>query len=290
MVDVQAQSAAQAQQQIQIYFGGMFDQTIMGAPVYFWIIFMLGMALFCAVIFMVYYRWWILDKIWAFVECYKKRIPLALVRNRSRQAYLKSLKYVAQVFEDESGPDKWFASALESAQTIAGTPLVDVCDYFDWLQDPILNQAVFEIVQAWNHGMQDPTVEPKQNEDGTYDIKYLPGKEPHSDEDKIYDPIRFQKLLGEGKLKDYFDSTEVVTYKKGSVKIPAFFIVDISKVEQYLPKNRSSAMFGGYTQWLAENQGAADQKKATSFLTYVAVGCTAIIVCSIIAYLILSAA
>lgn len=283
MVDIQASTAAATQQQLQIYFGGAFDQSVMGAPVYFWAMFMEGMAIFCLVVLIVYYRWWILDKIWDFVYCYRKRLPLALIRNRSRQAHLKALRYVAQIFEDESGPDKWYATALDSAQTIAGTPLVDACDYYDWLQDPIINQAIVEIVQAWNHGIPNPNIEPTKNADGSLNITYISGKEPHPEEEKIYDPIRFQELLGSGKLKDYFDSTEVVEYKKGSVKIPAYFIIDISKVEQYLPKSRSSAMFGGYTQWLAEQTGNKDRNDSMTFLKYVAIGITALIIAGLIA-------
>jgi hypothetical protein len=271
MPDIQSTPGTQ---QIQIFFGGSMDAITMGAPVYFWIMFFLGIGLFCLGMLVVYYRYWILNNIWAFVECYRKRKPLALVRNRNRQAYLKPLKYIAQVFEDEAGVDKWFASALESAQSISGIPLVDACDYYDWLQDPILNQAISEIVNSWNNGI--------------YDAEGNQLKAPHADEDKIYDPLQFQQLLGSGVLKDYFDGTEIVTYKKGSVRIPAFFIVDVSKVEQYLPRTRSSSMFGGYTTWLSDVVGNKEKENGMTFLKYVAVGCTALIICGILAGLMAS--
>ena len=265
MSDVVASSAPEAGQQIQIYFGGMFDVAVMGAPVYFWIIFALGMALICGGLLVVYYRFFILDKIWAFVECYKGHKPLALIRTRTRQAYFKSLSYIAQIFCDEDSPEKWFAPALETSQSISGVSLVDCVDYYDWLQDPILNQTIWEIVSAYNE---------KQT----------------NDNDKIYDPVKFQELLGSGKLADFFDGVEVKVYRKGSVKVPAFFIVDIWKVEQYLPRTRSSAMFGGYTQWLAEQVGTKDNVDWKSWVLPVAALCTLIIMSSIIGYVILSSA
>jgi hypothetical protein len=264
MADLNAVPSVPGNQQIQIYFGGMFDQTQMGAPIYFWIIFTLGMILILFGIFVVYHRYFILNKIWGFVECYKSGKPLALIRTRYRKAYLKPLKYVAQLFIDEEGPDKWFAPALETSQSISGVNLIDCVDYFDWLQDPILNQTIQEIVFAWN--------------------------EDHEDEhDKIHDPITFQKLLGDGKLKDYFDTTEVATYSKGMVKVPAFFVVDISKVEQYLPRTRSSAMFGGYTQWLADNVNTAGKPDWKTWVLPIAMLMTAEIIVAIIAYMILRA-
>ena len=264
MSDVMATPAG-AGQQIQIYFGGMFDAVVLGAPVYFWIIFMLGMMVVCGGLLVVYYRMFILDKVWAFVDCYKSHKPLALVRTRTRQAYFKSLSYVAQIFCDDESPDKWFAPALETSSSIHGVSLVDCVDYYDWLQDPILNQTIWEIVTAYN-------------------------EKQVNDSDKIYDPIKFQELLGSGKLADFFDGVETKVYRKGSVKVPAFFVVDIGKVEQYLPRTRSSAMFGGYTQWLAEevgNKGPVDWK---SWVIPVAALCTLIIITSIIGYVILSAA
>jgi len=257
-------NAVPASQQIQIYFGGMFDQVQLGAPVYFWVIFVLAVILILFGIFVLYHRYFILNKIWGFVECYKSGKPLALIRTRYRKAYLKPLKYVAQLFIDEEGPDKWFAPALETAQSISGVNLIDCVDYYDWLQDPILNETIQEIVYQWN-------------------------QDHPNEEDKIHDPIRFQKLLGDGNLKDYFDSTEITTYNKGAVKVPAFFVVDIGKVEQYLPRTRSSAMFGGYTQWLADNVNNKEKVDWKQWLLPIAALMTAEIIVAIIAYMIMRA-
>ena len=274
MVDLQSTQ----QQQLTIFFGGQMDQVVAGAPVYFWCIFALGMLCMVMGFLILYYRLYILDKVWAFVECYKKRKPLALVRNSNRQAYFKALEYMAQVFYSDDGPDRWISSALESSQSIAGVPLLDVCDYYDWLQDPFKNQAILEIVSAWNDGILDETEE----QDPETPI-FLKGKEPHADDEKIYNGEQLQKLLGSGKLTDYFDSTEIVVYKKGSVKIPAFFIIDISKVEQYLPRIRGSALFGGYTSWLVEQAGGKQEKDNKTMAMYFIAGCTAIIICGVIA-------
>lgn len=78
MADVMA-VPQQAEQQIVIFFGGQFDQVIMGAPIYFWGMFFLGLAAAMAVMWWVYHRYFILDKIWGFVTCYKNKQPLALI-------------------------------------------------------------------------------------------------------------------------------------------------------------------------------------------------------------------
>lgn len=262
MTDVAGVPVDQSQQ-IQIYFGGMFDQVLLGAPVYFWVIFALGMMVICGIILVAYYRYFILDKIWAFVECFKKGTPLALIRTRYRKAYFKSLTYIAQMFIDEESPDKWFAPALETAQSISGVNLVDCCDYYDWIQDPIMNQAVFELVDAWN--ASHPRVE-----------------------DKIYDPAKFQEVLASGQMSDLFTGKTEIVYKKGDIPVPAFFIVNISKIEQYLPRTRSSAMFGGYTQHMANDLGNKDKLDWKSYVLPVAALCTCIIMSAIIGYVILN--
>lgn len=248
-------------QQIQIYFGGTFDQVILGAPLYFWAIFILGMACICGFIMMAYYRFFILDKVWGFVECYKKKTPLALIRTRYRKAYLKPLKYIAQIFMDEETPDKWFAPALETSSNMEGVDLIECVDYYDWLQDPILNQAVHELVFTWNE------------------------KNPN---DKIYDPVQFQEKLSSGVLADLFEGTETIIYKKGDVRMSAFFIVNMSKIEQYLPRTRSSAMFGGYTQHMADDMGNKDKVDWKSWVIPIVALMTAEIIVAVICGLIAS--
>jgi hypothetical protein len=257
MADVMAVPQV-AENQIVIFFGGQFDQVIMGAPVYFWGMFFLGMAAVMAVMWWVYHRYFILDKIWGFVTCYKNKQPLALIRTRYRKAYFKPLKYIAQIFMDEESPDKWFAPALETSSNLEGVNLIEAVDYYDWLQDPILNQAVYELVHEWNLIHE-------------------------NDSDKIYDPVQFQQKLADGKLADLFDGKTYTTYMKGQVPIPAFFVVDISKIEQYLPRTRSSAMFGGYTQHMADDMGKADKVDWKSYMLPVMALCTLMIICGIIA-------
>jgi hypothetical protein len=257
MADVAAVPAV-AQEQLIIYFGGEFDRSMMGAPVYFWCMFFLGMIAFLAVMWWVYHRYFILDKVWAFVTCYKNKQPLALIRTRFRKAYFKPLKYIAQIFMDEESPDKWFAPALETSSNLEGVNLIEAVDYYDWLQDPILNQAVHELVQEWN------TIHEK-------------------DEDKIYDPVQFQEKLASGRMSTMFEGKTEIVYKKGQVPVPAFFVVDISKIEQYLPRTRSSAMFGGYTQHMADDMGKGEKVDWKSYMLPVMALCTLMIICGIVA-------
>jgi hypothetical protein len=257
MTDVGA-VPADAGQQLTIYFGGSFDQSVMGAPVYFWFIFLMGCALFCVIMYSAYHRYFILDKIWGYVECYKKKIPMGLIRTRYRKAYLKPLDYVAQVFSDEDTTDKWYAPALETSSNLGGVDLIEAVDYYDWLQDPILNEAIKEIVYKWDE------------------------KNP---DDKIRDPIRFQKFLSEGRFVDLFEGVEVktTTIEKGKIPLPAIFFVDLAKVEQYLPRTRSSAMLGGYANKVASDLGNKDKVDWKSYVIPVAVLCTCMIICGIIA-------
>ena len=257
MTDIQA-TAMDQQQQLQIYFGGQFDQSVLGAPVYFWMIFLLGCVLFCVIAYAAYHRYFILDKIWDYVVCYKSKKPMGLIRTRYRKAYLKSLDYVAQVFSDEDTTDKWYAPALETSSNLGGVDLIEAVDYYDWLQDPILNEAIKEIVYKWNE------------------------KYPN---DKIQDPILFQKYLHEGKFSDLFEGIEVktTTIGKGKIPLPAIFFVDLAKVEQYLPRTRSSAMLGGYANKVAQDLGNKDKVDWKSYVIPVAVLCTCMIICGIIA-------
>jgi hypothetical protein len=260
MVDVTA-TAVDPNQQLTIYFGGQFDQTMMGAPVYFWAIFIMGMMLICGGLLVMYYRYFILDKVWAFVECYKKRTPLALIRTRYRKAYLKSLRYVAQVFVDDETNDMWTAPALETSSNLEGVNLIEAVDYYDWLQDPILNQAIHELIAEWNE------------------------KNP---EDKIITANDFQKKLSDGMLGSVFDGHPITTYvTKGKVPVPAFFFVDIAKIEQYLPRNRSSTLLAGVAQKMGNDLGNKDKIDPKTALYVMAGGATLIIISAIIAYVIL---
>jgi len=288
MADIQ--STQIVAQQIPIAFGGSMDQFVLGAPVYFWYIMLMGAGIFCLAVLMLYYRYWVMDEIWGLVACIRRKKPVGLVRTRSRQAYLKSMEYIASVFTDEKDPmNKYYATALESSNSVSGAPLIDICDYYDWLQDPFINQAIVEIIDIWNNG--EPNFETESTwTDGKPDPAnpkhWTNNHMPHKDEEKIFDPQMFQKLLGSGRLKDYFDKTEVVTYIKGSIRIPAFFIINVSKIEQYLPRNRSSALLGGYSQIQVERLGGKEKKDGMEFLKYVAIGCTALIICGILAGLI----
>lgn len=255
MADVNAVPAV-AENQIVIFFGGQFDQVVMGAPVYFWGMFLLGMVAVMACIWWFYHRYFILDKIWGFVTCYKNKQPLALIRTRFRKAYFKPLKYIAQIFSDEDTPDKWYAPALETSSNLEGVNLIEAVDYYDWLQDPILNQAIFELVTEWN-------------------LQY-PGE-------KIFDPVQFQIVLGSGRMATLFEEKRVVEYSKGKVPVSAFFYVDLSKIEQYLPRQRTSAMFGGYTQHMADDMGKGDKVDWKSYMLPVMALCTLMIICGIIA-------
>lgn len=248
-------------QQIPIYFGGQFDQVVMGAPVYFWAIFMLGLIVICGLILVGYYRYFILDKVWAFVECYKNKTPLALIRTRYRKAYLKSLRYLAQVFIDDATGDMWSAPALETSSNMEGVNLIEAVDYYDWLQDPILNQAIHEVASKWNEVNQDR---------------------------KIQNPNDFQERLANGDLSNLFTGKKItIEVTEGQIPVPAFFFVNTSKIEQYLPRNRSSVILAGVAQKIGTELRDKDKIDPKTALYLFGGGAVLIIVSAVIAYVIL---
>jgi hypothetical protein len=112
--------------------------------------------------------------------------------------------------DDPLEADKWKQTLAQSIGQLGTVNTVIVCDWHDWIENPILNEAIVVCCEKWN--------------------------EDHPD-DKIFDYVKFAKYLHEGKIKDGFPD---------GIKVQPYFIVDPVKIEQYMPKQRDAASFGGW--------------------------------------------
>jgi hypothetical protein len=268
MVDVTASASAataSAPQGIPMSFGGIFDNLVIGLPLYFWIIFALA-AVFIVFAVYVFYVYWNLGPVWGWWVASRKRTPMALKRNKNRRAVMVPMDSVAHIYHDEEHPEMWHQTSTESAQYIGDVPCVDVCDWHDWVDDPIMNQAICEMAEKWNENCK--TTGQLQTESGESNL--------------IFDYISFQKHLGNGDLKTF--------YTDGQVPIPAFFYVDLSKVERYLPKERSASTFGGFITYYSNKLVSDNSKNVWGLLLPIAAICGMVLITSIIAYLILKMA
>jgi hypothetical protein len=270
MVDITASSSAAASvpQNIPMYFGGFFDMPVAGLPIYFWII-ALGATAF--VLYLVYTVWVYsnLGPVWGWYVSSRKREPMALKQNKNRKARMVPISSVAHIFHDDENPEMWHQTSLESAQMLGDVPMVHVCDWHDWVDDEVINQAIVTSAEAWNKHCKEV------------------GKETVTDENNvvssnlIFDYVTYQKHLKNGDLKDFLP--------KG-VEVDAFFIVDFSKVERYMANDRSASTFGGFITYYASQMADKGAKAVWALLVPIAAICGMVLITSIIAYMILKMA
>ena len=234
-------------------FGGLFDNLIIGLPLYFWII-AIGFTAFVILCIFAVYTWWNLGPVWGWYTALRKNEAMALKRNKNRRAIMVPITTVAHIFHDEENPEMWHQTSLESAQYLGGVPMVDVCDWHDWIDDEIINQAIVESAEQWNAAHP---------------------------EDKVYDYFTYQTKLTNGDFNAYF---------KGEVKVPAFFKVELSKVERYMPKERSASTFGGFITYYANKMASQTAKSVWGLLLPIGAICGMVLITSIVAYLIIKLA
>jgi len=261
-----APAVATAPQELQlaIIFGGFFDQAIFGVPLWFWMAITFGIAFG---IFFVYAMWvyWTIGPVWGYWEAYKTKQPMALKRNKNRKMRMMALKYVARIFTDEETDEMWSVTSLDAAQQLGSVNCVDVVDWHDWIDDVVKNEAIRIGATAWNDHVQ------IENKGKSLDSKDL--LEP------IHDYTTFQKHLYNGDLK--------LLMPEG-IELPSFFIVDWTKIEQYMPKERAAASYGGLVRSAVNDRLGASEKKAWGMVLPVGLMCTMILITAIVAYMILN--
>lgn len=213
MVDVVAEPLGEAAAApVQMIGGGLFNGFIGGFPIDFWIIFFQAIIMGVIIVYLVWRLFFIMDPVGDYFGAERARHSLALKFTKAMKIKMLNMKYAAQIMEpeDPEDTDKWKQTLAQSIGQLGSVNTVIVCDWHDWIENPILNEAIVEACELWN--------------------------ESHPD-DKILDYTKFAKYLYEGKIKDYF---------KEGIKVKPYFIVDPVKIEQYMPKQRDAASFGGW--------------------------------------------
>lgn len=223
MADIGAVPGVIAQQS-PVYGGGLFNGFVLGFPIDFWIIFIESIGLGVFIVYLIWRLFFVMEPVGDFYHAERSRHSIAIKFSKAMKLKLMNMKYAAQIMESEdpSDTDKWKQTLAQSIGQLGGVNTVIVCDWHDWIENPILNEAIVTICELWNE------------------------KHP---EDRILEYVKFAEYLYAGKLKDFCKTLrdwEGNPYPGGGIPVKPFFIVDPVKIEQYMPKQRDAASFGGW--------------------------------------------
>lgn len=205
-----------------IYGGGLINGIVMGFPIDFWIIFLETILLGVIIVYLVWRLFMVMEPVGDFYHADRSRHSLAIKFSKSMKLKMISMKYAAQIMEseDQEDTDKWKQTLAQSIGQLGGVNTVIVCDWHDWIENPILNEAIIQVCEMWNE--KNPT-------------------------DKILEYVKFADYLYKGKLKEFCKQlTDFDGNPLNGIPIRPFFIVDPVKIEQYMPKQRDAASFGGW--------------------------------------------
>lgn len=204
------------------YGGGLINGFAMGFPIDFWIIFGETIILGVIIIYLIWRLFFVMHPVGDYFKADRSGHSIAVKFTKAMKLKLLSMKYAAQIMEpdDLEDTDKWKQTLAQSIGQLGSVNTVIVCDWHDWIENPILNEAIVEAAELWN--------------------------ESHPN-DKILEYTKFAKYLYEGKLKEYFNTYQTPDGEKpGGIPVKPYFIVDPVKIEQYMPKQRDAASFGGW--------------------------------------------
>jgi hypothetical protein len=222
-----------------VYGGGFINGYLWGAPIDLWIGSMMLAVFVPIIIYFMWRIWWVCPPVNGYFRADRKGEPLGIKFSKNMKLKMLPLKYAAQIFEpDEENiaeTEKWKQNLAQSIGQLGVVNTAIICDWHDWVENPIINQAIMIAAEEWNK--QNPT-------------------------DRIYDYVTFSKKLYDGSINR--------CHPEG-IKVPPYFIVDVVRVEQYMPKQRDAASFGG---WLRREAAALnrDQSKPNLMPFYVMTG------------------
>lgn len=208
-----------------VYGGGLFNGFVLGFPIDFWIIFFETIFFLVILIYLIWRLFFVMEPVGDFYGAERSRHSIAIKFSKAMKLKLMSMKYAAQIMEpeDPADTDKWKQTLAQSIGQLGGVNTVIVCDWHDWIENPILNEAIVTVCELWNKA--NPT-------------------------DKILEYTKFADYLYKGKLKDFCrdlrDPDGNLYSESGGIPVKPFFIVDPVKIEQYMPKQRDAASFGGW--------------------------------------------
>ena len=254
MADVVAQPAAATAHAIIPWMGGMFDLYLAGLPVYFWMLF-LGGLLLGGVIFWNWYSWNIIGAVAEHHKAVMKNIPEALKITKNRRMKLVPAVYADQIFEWENPEEieKWHLTSPLVVGQLGPVNTAILVDYHDWVDDPIINESIKIAAETWNEKYPD---------------------------DQIHHYSKYMQYRSAGKLQEE---------SPNGVKVPAFFWVDWAAQEQYMPKQRDAASFGGYLRREASKLKIGDNEEKKNYGAWILGGSIGLsIIMIVFAYLMAS--
>lgn len=227
--------------QVYIWMGGFFDTLIGGLPLYFWMMF-IGVVFFVIMMAYNWYCWSTVEAVSGHYDAARKNIPEAIKITKNRRMKLVPAVYADQIFEWENPEEieKWHLTSPLVVGQLGRVNTSILVDYHDWVDDPIINESIKVAAEMWN--------------------------EKHPD-DQIHHFTKYMAYRTKGLLEDM--SPE-------GIKVPAYFWVDWAAQEQYLPKQRDAASFGGYLRREAAKLKSGDNEEKKNYGTWILGGCVII--------------
>jgi hypothetical protein len=173
-------------------------------------------------VYLVWRLFIIMGPVGDFFSAERSRHSIAVKFTKNMKLKLMNMKYAAQIMESEDpeDTDKWQQTLAQSIGQLGSVNTVIVCDWHDWIENPIINEAIYTVCAQWNEAYPD---------------------------DKILEYTKFSNYLYAGKLKEFCKTLKDIDGNPVSgIMIKPYFIVDPIKIEQYMPKKRDAASFGGW--------------------------------------------
>ena len=239
----------------------LWDPVIMGNPLYIWLILglvaILGVGI-AAFKLEVFDR---LEPVWGHRLASIMNQPEAVVVGMSGKISLLPVESVAGIFAAMGLPLKWIQTAPSQGQ-LGKVNTIFVSDDWAIVHNLDLDYAIVHAVHAWNDQWAE---------------SHTPG-----DKGFIFDYDSFMKHLMNGDLDSLFPD---------GIKLPPFRNVNLHEIRKYLPKWTASHHSGYINAELEKRKGEEDpMNKYKGLMTVAVVIGGVIVVSSVFAYLILSAA
>lgn len=259
MADMVAQPVAQAAPQIYIWAGGLFDTMLVGFPLYFWMIFLGGVA-FVLAMFWNWYVWNQITPVAGYWEALRKNIPQALKISKNMRMKLVPMKYADQIFEDEDPTEieKWRLTVSDSVGQLGSVNTSILCDFHGWAENPIYNESIKIAAELWNN--------------------LYP-------EDQIHHFSKYSAYRENGKLKGAVNEMNKKWHERfpeepkppeDYIRIPSYFYVSFTAQEQYLPQLEDPAAIGGWMIHESADYKTPDNEEKKNYGTWILGGCVVI--------------
>lgn len=217
MPDVIAQPASSAAQ--VIYSPPLINQVIFGFPGDLLLVYVMGLIMVAGFGYFIWRTYFADKPVLGYHKSYWDGTPLGLKYSRNMKLRMIPLKYAAQIMEPEDPDDQekaelWKQSYSQNIGQLGSVNTSIICDWHDWVENPIINEAIVTMATLWNETYPD---------DPVYDYATFATK--------LYNG-EFQNLLAEKKYE--------------GIRIKPYFVVSVTQVEQYMPKQRDAASFAGW--------------------------------------------